>query len=76
MIQFQTAIYYNISYCPRPHSKAKIANIIFLSILLYLSVEVMLLITTFHYSNDVFLSPDKEPKNVHLQCVLGPIQHK
>ena len=62
MIPFQTAIYYNTSYCPRPHSKAKIANIIFLSILLYLSVEVMLLITTLHYSNDVFYLQTKNLK--------------
>ena len=36
----------------------------------------MLLLTTLHHSNDVFLSLDKEPKKVHLQRVLGPIQHK
>ena len=36
----------------------------------------MLLLTALHYSNDVFLSSDKEPKKVHLQRVLGPIQHK
>ena len=36
----------------------------------------MLLLRALHYSNDVFLSSDKEPKKVHLQCVLGPIQHK
>ena len=36
----------------------------------------MLLLTTSHYSNDVFLSSDKEPKKVHCQRVLGPIEHK
>ena len=36
----------------------------------------MLLLTALHYSNDIFLSSDKEPKKVHLQRVLGPIQHK
>ena len=36
----------------------------------------MLLLTTLHCNNDVFLSSDKEPKKVHLQRVLGSIQHK
>ena len=36
----------------------------------------MLLLTTLHYSNDVFSSSDKEPKKVHLQRVLGPIEYK
>ena len=36
----------------------------------------MLLLAALHYSNDLFLSSDKEPKKVHLQRVLGPIEHK
>ena len=34
------------------------------------------MLTALHYSNNVFLSSEKEPKNVHLQRVLGPIQYK
>ena len=36
----------------------------------------MLLLTTLHYINVVFLSSDKKPKKIHLQHVLGPIQYK
>ena len=36
----------------------------------------MLLLTTLHYSCNVFLSSDKQPKKIHLQQVLGPIQYK
>ena len=36
----------------------------------------MLLLTTLHYSNGVFLSSDKEPEKDHLQRVLGPIEYK
>ena len=36
----------------------------------------MLLLTALHYSNDVFSSSDEKPKKVHVQRVLGPIEHK
>ena len=36
----------------------------------------MLLLITLRYSNDVFLSSDKQPRNIHLQQVLGSIQYK
>ena len=36
----------------------------------------MLLLTALHFSSNVILSSDKQPKKIHLQQVLGPIQYE